>query len=184
MKSLTHKDASPDAPPPASETTPASWFRSSPGDPPATRPPLSRLPATLLRPLSREGRALVPLYYLVTARTRIRRAPKAAPFSEKMRRHCEGAAIALFWPIGRALTLFWLWRDPPCLQSARLWWRANTAARHSHNPHAAPSPCAEPSSPPDQEHKGAAGHWDQRPCRDLSTPGSQMQSQPDGGTAE
>lgn len=99
---------------------------------PSARRRLLTLPARLLRPLSREGRRSAPLWYLAVRPTLLNKAPTGAPWTERMARHCESAATALFWPIGRALTVWLLWLDPPCPCSVRGWWAANKAARHNH----------------------------------------------------
>ncbi len=99
---------------------------------PRTKPPLSRLGAILLFPLTRAGRKNLPLYYLVRPPTRIGRAPRTAPLSEKMRRRAEAAAIVLWWPIGKVLTLFWLWRQPPSDEAVLAWWQSSKAAQDNH----------------------------------------------------
>ncbi len=113
-----------------------------------TTPPLSRLPAILLHPLTKVGRKNLPLYYLVRPPTQIAPAPNKASLSKKMRRRCEGAAIALWWPIGKALTLFWLWRDPPCPRTVLAWWQVQKADHRGHTAAVHPIECRAMSWPP------------------------------------
>ncbi len=114
-------------------------------------PPLWRRLANLPLPLTREVRRKLPLYFLVRGPTRIAPAPIGAPLSETMRRRFEGAAIALWWPIGRALTLFWLWRDPPDRSTVVRWWREIEAAERSRESVPAATSFVGPSSTPSPE---------------------------------
>lgn len=125
-----------------------------PGD---TRPPLWRWLAMLRHPLTRAGRSKLPLYYFAASRTRIAPAPIGAPLAERMRRHCERAAIGLWWPIGKGLTLFWLWREGLDQRAVLVWWKAIAAGLENRKPVQPATSFSERSSMRDQAPPSSIG---------------------------
>lgn len=89
-----------------------------------TTPSLRRQLRVPLYPLTRAGRRTRPGWYLAARHPEISAAPSSASPAEKMKRHIVMAAICLWWPIARLLTVFFLWRDGIHPRSSRVWYRA------------------------------------------------------------
>lgn len=134
----------------APHTSPLPAPRSTPGPNGRTTRSLRRFAARLLHPLTKAGAERLPLYYLVMPPLRPLPAPPGAPRADRTRRSCERAAIALWWPIARLLTLWRLWHHPPPLRVALGAWRVAATASHHHTTAAAHTGTAEPCAGPAQ----------------------------------
>jgi hypothetical protein len=73
-------------------------------------------------PLTARGRAKAPLFYLLQQTPRFLPPPKQWPLAERLSCRARGAAIALWWPIGRLLTGLLCLRYRPGLRAELASW--------------------------------------------------------------